>query len=141
MPSKLLKNSSILFFSFPFAGSNIITSFFFILCTITKWLNPSFVITWAIDGKVYFSLNPTLSTLIALASKPNFLAPFSNPNKVVPFISVPRISLNLVIVTSFLYYMHTVAKQAAAQSVISCCLTKYFLYDINNSPFVCKLIF
>ena len=102
MPSKLLKNSSILFFSFPFAGSNIITSFFFILCTITKWLNPSFVITWAIDGKVYFSLNPTLSTLIALASKPNFLAPFSNPNKVVPFISVPRISLNLVIVTSFL---------------------------------------
>lgn len=89
MPSKLLKNSSISFLTNPLAGSNIVTCSFFILCITTKWLKPSSVITWAIAGRVYLLLNPSLSTLTALVSNPKSIAPFSNPLSVVPLISVP----------------------------------------------------
>ena len=102
MPSNLLKNSFIFSFSFPLAGSSMITLLFFILCIITKWLNPSSVTMCAIAGKVNLLIKPDLSTRIALVSNPNLLAPFSKPLSVVPLISVPRISLSLVIVISFL---------------------------------------
>lgn len=74
--------------------------------------------TCAISRSAYLPLKPSLQTLMALVSKPNFLAPSSKSKRVGPLIYVPRVSLNFVIVISFLYYIQTATKHAIAQSVI-----------------------